>query len=416
MNKDFKDKCLIYAAAFLRSIGIGMISVLLAIYLMKIGLTKPQIGMVVGAGLFGAAMGTLFVTFFGDMLGRKKVLMAYAAFSAIGALFVCVSMNFYAILLAAFFGMMNARGKDRGAALVMESSILPSLDTDQNRTKSFVWLYVFQDVGLGLGGLIAGIPTLLSIYMGVPELLAFQLSFGVYAAFMLTSAALYFLLSNKAELSIQDCRTKLSTEGKKMAIKLSSFFLIEGIAGGFLTSALLAFYFYERFGVSLEALGIVFFIAHCLNAASHFVSAWIAKKIGLVNTMVFSHSIANIIFLAIALAPTFPIAVAIYFLRETLAKMEGPTKRSYIMAVVKPEERTKINGITQMIRMLGWAVAPTFAGLVMQEVSLASPLLIGGGLKLTYDMLLYASFRNKKPPEELESAPIANTRPMLAVS
>lgn len=400
MKRNVIDQYLICGAAFLRSISIGMISVLLAIYLMKVGFTKPQIGMVVSAGLFGAAMGTLFVTFFGDKLGRKKVLVAYALMSALGAFSVCYFMDFYSVLAAAFLGMINARGKDRGAAIVMESSILPSLVDEKNRTKAFAWYYVFQDSGLAIGGIVAVLPSLLMSYLQISEIGALQLSFGAYAAFMLMSTAFYFCLSDTAELSIKGTQAKLSQEGKKLLTKLCGLFAIEGLAGGFLTSTLVAYYFYERFGVSVEALGILFFVAHCLNATSHLVSAWIAERVGLVNTMVFSHMTANIILLGIAVAPTFPIAVAIYLMRETLSKMEGPTKRSYIMAVVKPEERTKINGITQMVRVMGWAVAPAFAGFIMQEISLSFPLLIGAGMKLTYDAMLYVAFHNKKPPEE----------------
>lgn len=402
MNKNIIDRNIICVAAFLRSIGIGMIAVLLAIYLMKVGLTKTQIGMVVGAGLLGAAVGTLFVTFFGDLLGRKKVLVAYALLSAVGAFSVCFFMDFYSILAASFLGMINARGKDRGAALVMESSILPSLVGEKERTKTFAWYYVFLDTGLAVGGLVAALPTFLSSYFMISEMSAFQISFAVYAAFMLLSTALYFCLSDKAELGVNERHVKLTEEGRKMAAKLSALFAVEGLAGGFLTSTLVAYYFYERFGVSVEALGVLFFVTHCLNAMSHLVSAWVAKKCGLVNTMVFSHMFANVILIGIAFAPSFPIAAAIYLLRETFSKMEGPTKRSYIMAVAKPEDRTKINGITQIVRMVGWAVAPAFAGFVMQEVSLASPLLIGAGMKLFYDSMLYVAFHKKKPPEEIE--------------
>lgn len=402
MNKYVTDKHLIYITAFLRSIGIGMIAVILAIYLMKEGLTKTQIGLVVSMGLIGAAVGTLIVTFFGDLIGRRKVLILYSIFSAAGALAVCLSTSFYAILAAAFFGMMNARGKDRGPALVIESSIIPSTESDQKRTLAFAWYYMVQDIGLALGGLAASLPTLLSAYGHLTESSSFQLTFGAYAVCMLLAATVYSILSKNSELSKKTPPFKLSPEGKKMATRLSAMFAIDGLAGGFLTSSLVAFYFYERFNVSIEQLGLLFFAAHCLNALSHLGSAWLAKKAGLVNTMVFTHSFAHLLLIAVAFAPTFPLAVCFYLLRETFSKMEGPTKRSYITAMVLPEERTKINGISQMVRTMGWAVAPAFAGFVMQEISIGTPLLIGAGMKLAYDMSLYIAFHNSKPPEELE--------------
>lgn len=400
MDKKIVDKGLIYTAAFLRSISIGMVAILLAIYLMKVGFTKSQVGIVISVGLIGAAFGTLFVTFFGDTLGRRKVLIFYALLSAVGAIGVCVDTNFYSILAAVFFGMMNARGKDRGAALAIESAILPSLESNETRTKAYAWYYIIQDLGLALGGFGAALPTLLSSYWQITDVHACQMTFGVYAAVMLLSAYLYACLSDTTEIPLKNIKNRLSKQGKKVVFRMSSLFALEGIGSGFLSSALLAFFFYERFDISVETLSMIFFAGHCLNAVSHLTSAWVAKRIGLVNTMVFTHSPSHLLLIATAFAPTFPLAVCFYLLRETISKMEGPTKRSYLMAVIEPEDRTKAAGITQMIRMLGWAVAPAVAGVVMDKVSVAAPLFIGAGIKLTYDMLIYISFRKIKPPEE----------------
>lgn len=423
MNNN-KDKKLIYIAAFLRSISIGMIAVLLAIYLMKVGLTKTEIGLVISCGLMGASAGTLFTTFFGDIIGRKNLLILYCLFSAIAAVFVGIFTSFYIILITAFFGMINARGKDRGPALVVETAILPSLENNQNRTKAFAWYYIYQDIGLAIGGLAAGLPTLLSNYLQIPVILSFQIAFGLYAIVMFASACCYYFLSESTELtpkeskfSFKKMNFKFSDAGKKMAMKWSVCFALDGLAGGFLTKSLLAFYFYERFDVGIEKLGLLFFTIHCLNGISHLGSAWIAKRAGLVNTMVFTHTISHAFLLAIAFAPTFPIAVACYILRECWAKMEGPTKRSYMMSVTNEDERTKLSGITQMIRTLGWAIAPAFAGFIMDKWSLASPLIIGVGMKTTYDMLLYFSFRKIKPPEEKQIEEISiQTEPVLKLA
>lgn len=400
MKRETKDRCLIYGSAFLRSLCIGMIAVLLAIYLTKVGFTKTQIGVVVSVGLFGAAMGNLFVTFFGDSLGRRKVLFTYALLSALGAVSVCVFQNFYSVLVAAFFGMLNARGKDRGAALVLESAILPSLEESRDRTKAFAWYSLTQDVGLALGGVAAGLPTALAYIGAVPEALSYQYTFGIYAILMMLTGIFYCFLSEKTEVPIQKMKFGLSADGKKVITKLASLFALDSLAGGFLTSTLIAYYFYERFEVPVETIGIIFFFARCLNAVSNLGTVWLAKRIGLLNTMVFTHSPSHLFLIAIALSPTFPIAVCFFLLRELLVEMDVPARQSYVMAVVKPEERTKAAGITQMVRMMGWAVAPIFAGYVMQEFALAYPLYIGAGIKLTYDTLVFISFRKIKPPEE----------------
>jgi MFS family permease len=407
MNKTLIDRVLIYGSSFLRSLSIGMIAVLLAIYLMKVGFSKTEIGVVVSAGLIGSGLGNLFVTCFGDRLGRRKMLCAYALLSATGAIAVAIAPSFYSILAAAFFGMFNARGKDRGAAMVLESAILPSLEDSKNRTKAYAWYSLIQDVGLALGGIAAGLPTLFARIWEVPEVLAFKFSFGVYALLMLTSALFYCFLSAKTELPVKAAKTKLSPGGKKVIMKLASLFALDSLAGGFLTSALIAYFFYERFNVSVEAIGLLFFFGRCLNAVSYFGSVWLSKRIGLIRAMVFTHSPSHLCLIAIAFAPTFPLAVLFFLARESLVEMDVPTRNSYVMAVVKPEERTKAAGITSMVRMLGWATAPAFAGYLMQEMSLAWPLFIGAGIKLSYDFLLFLSFRKIKPPEEPAQSPVA---------
>jgi len=397
------DRVIIYSATFLRALGLGMVSILLAIYLMQLDLSKAQVGCVISVGLIGAACGNILVTFFGDRIGRKKTLIIYALLSAAAGLTVCFFTNFYAILAVSFIGMLNARGKDRGAALVLETAIIPSLEGDQERTKSYAWFSIVQDVGLGLGGLLAGLPTLLTSFWDIPQLIAFKTTFGFYAVFMLLAALMYTYLSARVEVPLEHVKFKLSPEGKKAVTKIGSFFAIDSLAGGFLTSALLAYYFYERFGVSVEALGVLFLVARCLNAVSYLGAAWLAKKIGLINTMVFTHMPSSFILIAAAFAPTFPIAAALFLLREMLVEMDVPAKKSYLMAIVKPEERTTMSGVTMIVRMFGWAVGPAFAGFFMQYMSSAMPLFIGAGLKITYDILIYSFFRKIKPPEEIEA-------------
>ena len=294
--------------------------------------------------------------------------------------------------------MLNARGKDRGAALVVESAILPSLEANCCRTKSFAWYALIQDVALALGGIAAGLPTLLSYFCNISELLAFKLAFGICGSFMLLSAIFYYYLSNKVEIPVTKVKFSFSPEGKKVIKKLACLFGLDSLAGGFLTSALVAYYFYERFDVPIEALGLLFFFARCLNAFSYFGAVWLSKRVGLLNSMVFTHTPSHFLLIAVAFAPTFSLAVFFFLLREMLVEMDVPTRQSYMMAIIKPEDRVKAAGITQMVRLLGWSIAPAFAGLIMQHVSLASPLFIGAGIKITYDMLVYFNFRKIKPP------------------
>jgi MFS family permease len=182
--------------------------------------------------------------------------------------------------------------------------------------------------------------------------------------------------------------------------KLSALFALDSLAGGFLTTAMLSYFFFERFGAAESLIAGMFFAARLLNAVSHLGAAWLAKHIGLVNTMVFTHIPSSLLLVTVALAPSFGVAAVLFLLREGLVEMDVPTRQSYVLAVVAPEERTFASGITNLVRLAGWAVAPALAGLLATDGSLVLPLVIGAALKITYDLLLWRAFRSVRPPEE----------------
>jgi predicted MFS family arabinose efflux permease len=182
--------------------------------------------------------------------------------------------------------------------------------------------------------------------------------------------------------------------------RISALFAIDSVAGGFVGTALLSYFFYERFEVSESVIAVLFFCARGMNAVSHLGAAWLAKRIGLVNTMVFTHIPSSLLLVTVAFAPNFWVAAVLFLLREGLVEMDVPTRQSYVMAVVRPEERTFASGATHLVRLGGWAVAPSFAGFLMQYLSLGTPLIIGAAMKFSYDILLYYAFRGIKPPEE----------------
>jgi MFS family permease len=185
-----------------------------------------------------------------------------------------------------------------------------------------------------------------------------------------------------------------------MLWKISSLFAIDSLAGGFLTTALLSFFFHQRFGVGLETIGPLFFAARVANAVSHLGAAWLASRIGLVRTMVFTHIPSSLLLLSVAYAPNFRVAAVLFLLREGLVEMDVPTRQSYVMAVIRPEERTVASGVTHLVRLGAWAVAPVFAGAMMAGGSLVLPLVIGASMKIGYDLLLWRAFRHVAPPEE----------------
>jgi MFS family permease len=394
------DRRLLYAAAFLRALATGMIGVLIGIDLARRGFDAAQIGLVVGAGLSGATVAALVVTLLGDRLGRRRALVGVALLGTAGALGVAFGTELGVIIGAAFVGMVNGMGRDRGAALIIDQVILPATAGDADRTKAFAWYNVLQDAGHALGGLFAGAPALLRRAAGVDEAAAGRASLVIYAGILLATALCAARLSPETESRSPRASLRLAPETRRILWKISSLFAVDSLAGGFLTAALLSFFFFERFGTSEAAVGALFFGSRVANAGSHLGAAWLARRIGLVNTMVFTHIPSSLLLVTVAFAPSFPVAAALFLLREGLVEMDVPTRQSYVMAVVRPEERTFASGVTALVRLGAWAVAPWFAGFLMQGTSLAMPLFIGSAMKIAYDLLLWAALRRHKPPEE----------------
>lgn len=394
------DRHLVLTAAFLRSLATGMIGVLIGIDLARRGFDAAEIGLVVGVGLSGAAVAALVVTLVGDRIGRRRTLVVVCVLGAAGGLGVAIATKLGVLLAAAFVGMVNGMGRDRGAALIIDQAILPATASETKRTRAFAWYNVLQDAGHAVGGLLAGAPALLRRTAGVDEVAAGRIVLVGYCCILLVTALCYARLSSASEPQSRVSTLRVAPETRRILWKISALFAVDSLAGGFLTAALLAFFFFERFGVSEAAVGALFFGARVANAGSHLGAAWLAKRIGLVNTMVFTHIPSNLLLAALAFAPTFPIAAVLFLLRESLVEMDVPTRQSYVMAVVRPEERTFASGVTHLVRLGAWAIAPAFAGLLMRGTSLATPLFIGAAMKVAYDMLLFAAFRKHKPPEE----------------
>ncbi len=395
-----RDRRLLYATAFLRALATGFIGVLLGVYLVEVGLDAGTMGVVVSAGLAGAAAGTLIVTFLGDRIGHRRALLAIALLGTAGGVALALASAPLTLGVAAFLGMVNGMGRDRGAALVVEQALLPSTGGDEERTMTFARYNVLQDGGHAVGGLLAGLPALLQHAGIATGTAAFRSSVLVYAVLTLLPVVAYLGLSGAIEAPAVGRRERLSPASRSILWKISSLFMFDSFAGGFLTTALLSFFFYERFGVGLATIGPLFFAARVANALSHVAAAWLAGRIGLVNTMVFTHIPSSLLLVTVAFAPSFPVAAAFFILREGLVEMDVPTRQSYVMAVVRPEERTVASGITHLARMAAWAVAPAFAGLLMKDVSLVVPLVVAAAMKVAYDLLLWRAFRNVRPPEE----------------
>ena len=394
------DRRWLYAAVLARSLATGMMGVLLGIYLASLDLDTKAIGVVIALGLAGAAFSTLLVTFFSDRFGRRRTLLVLTILSVLGALMLALSASVLTLGIAAFLGMVNGMGRDRGAALVVEQSVLPATVSDGQRTLAFAQYNVLQDIGHAFGSLLAAAPALLHRFLALDSAAALQHSMLIYAALSLLPIVAYLRLSDRIEVPRRE-QAPVSPASRRVLTRISALFAIDAIGGGFLTTALLSYFFYERFGVGVESIGALFFVARIANALSHFAAAWLAARIGLVNTMVFTHIPSSVLLLTVPFMPSFSVAAALFLLREALVEMDVPTRQSYVMAVVRPEERTFASGVTHLVRLAGWAVAPAIAGWLMSGTSLAAPLVVGAALKILYDIVLWRAFRNLRPPEEV---------------
>jgi MFS family permease len=397
------DRRILYAAAFVRALAVGVTGVLMALYLSELNLSPAKIGLVISAGLGGGAVATWVAMLRADQLGRRRFLMVLALFGTLGGVLFALSPAALLVLLTtAFLGMVNGMGRDRAAALVVEQAALPSTVSDQQRTRAFAWYNVLQDSGHALGALLAGIPTLLQSQAGLDTQLSMRLVLGLCAALILSTLILYSRLSPGVEVKTRSKPARVTRRTRRVLLGISSLFALDSLGGGFLTTALLAYFFFERFGVGVASIALLFFGARLLNAVSHLGAAWLAKRIGLVNTMVFTHIPSSLLLVAVAFAPSFYLAAFLFWFREALVEMDVPTRQSYVMAVVGPEERTFASGITQLVRLGAWSIAPSIAGFLMAGTSLAAPLFAGAGVKIAYDVWLYFAFRGLKPPEEID--------------
>lgn len=391
---------LLLAAAFIRASATGMAGVLLGIYLAKLGLAPGAVGLIAGAGLAGATAGALAVTLRGRLWELRRALLVLGLLATAGGVLLAVVSHPVALAAAAFLGMVNGMGRDRGPASVLEQALIPVTTTAAGRTSAFAWYTALQDAGHALGSLAAGLPALLVVMLPLDEQGSFRLSIGLYAALVGASALLYLWLPPVRREGTSLMPETISPQSRRVLTRISLLFALDGLGGGFLVTALLSYFFFERFGVGAATVGVLFFAGRAANVVSHFGAAWLARRIGLVNTMVWTHLPSSLLLVAVALTPSFWVAAVLYLLRESLVEMDVPTRQSYVMAVVRPEERTAASGITNLVRLGSWALGPALAGWMMGGLALAAPLLAGAGLKVTYDLLLFFSFRRLRPPEE----------------
>jgi MFS family permease len=408
-----KDGKLLLAARTLRTFAYGFLSVVLAIYLKLIGFNDLYIGFILTATLLNSVIFTLIASFYADRIGRRKVLIAYSALMSISGLVFFITNNYIALIISAFIGTINVTGTEIGAFLTIEQAMLPQTINEPKKRNTVYALYNMAGTfAMSAGILVTGLPQIFAQQYGLNQIESIKPLFLVYSIIGLGVLGIYFVISNRIEVN-RNMNTSttntprlfkqtLSPKSKEIVTKLSGLFAIDSFAGGFVIQSIVSFWFFTRFGVELNTLSYIFSVAGVLTAFSFVVAAKLADKIGLINTMVFTHLPSNILIILVAFAPTLPLAIALYLARMALSQMDVPTRQSYIVAVVKENERTAAAGITNISRNIAQAVSPSLAGYILQSLSfLSAPFVLGGVLKIAYDIVLYFNFKNKKPPDEM---------------
>jgi MFS family permease len=388
--------CLLAARA-LRDFGDGFIAVLLPAYLLALGFTALQVGVIATASLLGSAFLTIGAGFLGARYDLRRLLVAAASLMiATGVAFAAV--HAYALfLVVAFAGTINPSAGTVSLFVPLEHAALTGAITDADRTRMFARYSLVGALAAATGALAAGVPDLVAP-LGLDRPAAIRAMFVLYAALGLAGALLYGRLPPRPPGQATE-RSALGPS-RRIVLKLAALFSLDAFAGGFVVQSLLALWLFERFDMSLAAAGVFFFWSGVLSAFSFPVAARLAGRIGLVNTMVFTHIPSSIALMLAAAAPTLPIALALLSVRAALSQMDVPTRSSYVMAVVTEAERVAAASFTGVPRSLAAAVSPALAGALFAVSHRPWPLLICGMLKITYDLLLLMQFRHLRPPEE----------------
>jgi len=397
-----RDGKLLLAANIARMFGFGFVSIILAIYLKNAGYDALSSGIIITATLVSSSFFTLFASVYADRIGRRKILMLFSGLMVIAGLIFAFTTDYYLLLVAALIGLINATGVNFGPFISIEQAIIPQTSSDKKRNYAFALYQTTGTFAMAAGTLFAKLPEILQQQYGFDVIPSFKPLFLGYVLIGLATMAIYYSLSKLSEVQSEDNRKKvvLSPETKSIVKRLSILFGMDSFAGGFVIPTWVAFWFFTKFDAPLGEVSEIMFYAIMLTAVSYLVAARLAGKIGLVNTMVFTHIPSNILLILLAIAPTLQIAIIVYLIRMSLSQMDVPTRQSYIVAIVRPEERTAVAGMTNLSRNIPFSVSPTLVGYSFQFVSLAFPFFFAGALKTAYDLLLYKNFRKIKPPEE----------------
>ena len=385
----------------LRTFAYGFLGVVLALYLEALGLEPVGIGIVITLAIAGSAAMTILWSLLADRVGRRRTVSVMALLMAAGGLLFALASDPLWLALGALTGTISATNSEVGAFITVEQAILPQTAPDERRTFLFALYNAVGNLCGAVGSLAAAlVPAFVAL--GLHGADAYRPLFVLYAFVGVLNLVLFSRLSDRVELAKVEGARRFSGVGPsaRRIAGLSALFGLDAFAGGFVSASIVSYWFHLRWGLGAEQLGPFFFAANVLSGLSLFAASWIARRIGLLNTMVFTHLPSNVLLALVPLMPTAATAVLLYLARISISQMDVPTRQSYTMAVVTPPERTAAAGITNVGRSVATALSPTLAGYALATAALGVPFFVGGGLKVVYDLTIFAAFRRVRPPEE----------------
>jgi MFS family permease len=406
------DGYLLFSARIVRLFAYGFLSVVLVLYLAEVGLGEVQIGLLLTLTLIGDTVISLWITTHADRIGRRRMLAVGAALMVFAGILFALTQNFNLLLLAATIGVISPSGNEVGPFLSIEQAGLTQLIPGERRTQVFAWYNLVGSFATALGALCGGGLAGMLSKANLTALESYRVVVIGYSALGIILLALFARLSAHVEAeraNPADTQAANANRGaflglsrsRDVVLGLSALFSLDAFAGGFVIQSMVAYWFHKRFGVEPAALGGIFFGANILAGISALSAAWLARRIGLIRTMVFTHIPSNVLLILVPLMPSLPLAITVLLLRFSISQMDVPTRQSYTMAVVDPLERSAAAGVTGTARTIGASLAPVFTGPLLANMALMGmPFIISGGLKIIYDVSLYRRFRALRPPEE----------------
>jgi MFS family permease len=400
-----RDGRLLFTTRIARLFAYGFLSVALALYLAELGLSERQIGALFTATLIGDAVISLGIASVADRIGRRRMLIVGAGLMVFAGVMFALTRHPALLTVAAIIGTISPSGNEVGPFLSIEQAALPQTAPDRQRTQVFAWYNLAGSFSTALGALCGGALVAVLRSAGAAPLDSYRAAVIGYALIGIGLAMLFSRLSPAVEVPYSDHSASQNRFGlrrsRRVVATLAMLFAVDAFAGGLVVQSWVAYWFHERYGVEPGALGGIFFGANVLAGLSALAAARIAARIGLINTMVWTHIPSNLLLISVPLMPSLPLAITALLARFSISQMDVPTRQSYIMAVVDPDERSAAAGATTIVRTAASALSPSLTGALFTASLLSAPFFLAGGLKIVYDLMLYRQFRALKPPEEL---------------